>query len=54
MHAEDINIKLQRNRDAIDAIDKEVVQLLNLRVRQDGGLNEAQMLEKVVRFNPAR
>ena len=48
---EDINIKLQRNRDAIDAIDKQVVQLLNLRVRQDGGLNEAQVLEKVAAFN---
>ncbi len=50
--SEDINTKLQRNRDAIDSIDKQVVQLLNLRVRQDGGLNEAQMLEKVARFNP--
>ena len=50
--SEDINTKLQRNRDAIDAIDKQVVQLLNLRVRQDGGLSEAQMLEKVARFNP--
>lgn len=50
--SEDINAKLQRNRDAIDAIDKQVVQLLNTRVRQDGGLNEAQMLEKVARFNP--
>ncbi|MGB0415535.1 MAG: prephenate dehydratase [Coraliomargarita sp.] len=50
--AEDINAKLQRNRDAIDSIDKQVVKLLNLRVRQDGGLNEAQMLEKVARFNP--
>ena len=48
---EDINIKLQRNRDAIDAIDKQVVQLLNHRVRQDGGLNEAQVLEKVAAFN---
>lgn len=49
--SEDINAKLQRNRDAIDAIDKQVVELLNRRVRQDGGLNEAQMLEKVARFN---
>jgi chorismate mutase/prephenate dehydratase len=49
---EDINTKLQRNRDAIDVIDKQVVQLLNQRVRQDGGLNEAQVLAKVARFNP--
>jgi len=48
---EDINTKLQRNRDAIDAIDKQVVQLLNHRVSQDGGLNEAQVLEKVAKFN---
>ena len=49
---EDINAKLQRNRDAIDAIDKQVVQLLNQRVRQDGGLNETQVLDKVATFNP--
>ncbi|MDG1241572.1 MAG: prephenate dehydratase [Opitutae bacterium] len=48
---EDINTKLQRNRDAIDAIDKQVVQLLNHRVSQDGGLNEAQVLDKVAKFN---
>jgi chorismate mutase/prephenate dehydratase len=50
--SEDINAKLQRNRDAIDAIDHQVVQLLNQRVRQDGGLDEAQVLAKVAAFNP--
>lgn len=49
---EDINTKLKRNRDAIDTIDHQVVELLNQRVRQDGGLNEAQVLEKVATFNP--
>jgi len=49
---EDMNAKLLRNRNAIDAIDKEVVQLLNERTRQDGGLNEEQVLEKVARLNP--
>jgi chorismate mutase/prephenate dehydratase len=49
---EDINAKLLRNRDAIDAIDQQVVQLLNQRVRQDGGLNEEQVLTKVAAFNP--
>lgn len=50
--SEDISAKLQRNRDAIDAIDHQVVQLLNQRVRQDGGLNEEQVLAKVAAFNP--
>ncbi len=50
--SEDINAKLQRNRDAIDSIDKQVVQLLNERVLTDGGLNEAQVLEKIAAFNP--
>ena len=50
--SEDINAKLLRNRNAIDAIDQEVVQLLNERTRQDGGLNEAQVLEKVATLNP--
>ena len=48
---EDINTKLQRNRDAIDSIDKQVVQLLNERTRQDGGLNEEQVLDKIANFN---
>tara|TARA_B110000093_G_scaffold60745_1_gene65868 strand:- start:58 stop:1350 length:1293 start_codon:yes stop_codon:yes gene_type:complete len=48
---EDINTKLQRNRDAIDSIDRQVVQLLNERTRQDGGLNEEQVLKKVATFN---
>ena len=50
--SEDINAKLQRNRDAIDAIDHQVVQLLNERTRKDGGLNEEQVLDKVAAFNP--
>jgi chorismate mutase/prephenate dehydratase len=50
--SEDINAKLQRNRDAIDAIDKQVVQRLNQRVLHDGGAGEAQVLAKVARFNP--
>jgi chorismate mutase/prephenate dehydratase len=50
--SEDINAKLQRNRDSIDSIDHQVVQLLNQRVRQDGGLNEEQILAKVAVFNP--
>ncbi|MDG2344673.1 MAG: prephenate dehydratase [Opitutae bacterium] len=49
--SEDMNAKLQRNRDAIDAIDQQVVQLLNQRVRQDGGLDEEQVLAKVAAFN---
>jgi chorismate mutase/prephenate dehydratase len=48
---EDINTKLQRNRDAIDSIDRQVVQLLNERTRQDGGLNEEQVLDKIANFN---
>jgi chorismate mutase/prephenate dehydratase len=50
--SEDINAKLLRNRNAIDTIDKQVVQLLNQRVRTDGGLNESQVLAKVAVFNP--
>lgn len=49
---EDISAKLQRNRDAIDAIDHQVVKLLNQRVLQDGGADEAQVLAKVAAFNP--
>ena len=50
--SEDINAKLQRNRDAIDTIDKQVVQRLNQRVLHDGGADEAQVLAKVAGFNP--
>ncbi|MGJ8639160.1 MAG: prephenate dehydratase [Opitutaceae bacterium] len=49
---EDINTKLQSNRDAIDSIDHQVVKLLNQRVLHDGGANEEQVLTKVARFNP--
>ena len=48
---EDISSELQRHRDAIDQIDTRFVSLLNDRVQKDGGYNEAQVLEKVVRFN---
>ncbi|MGJ8652223.1 MAG: prephenate dehydratase [Opitutaceae bacterium] len=50
--SEDISAKLQRNRDAIDAIDRKVVELLNQRVLNDGGLNEEQVLAKVAAYNP--
>jgi chorismate mutase/prephenate dehydratase len=50
--SEDISTKLQRNRDAIDAIDHQVVKLLNQRVVSDGGADEAQVLAKVAAFNP--
>ena len=49
--SEDISTKLQRNRDAIDAIDHQVVDLLNKRVVSDGGADEATVLAKVVKFN---
>ncbi|MDQ8206474.1 prephenate dehydratase [Coraliomargarita sp. SDUM461003] len=52
MMPEDINVKLQRNRDAIDAIDRQVVELLNQRVLNDGGADEATVLAKVAKFNP--
>ena len=42
---------LQCHRDAIDQIDSRFVSLLNQRVQKDGGYDEAQVLEKVVRFN---
>ena len=38
--------QLQRNRDAIDAIDKQVVELLNQRVLLDGGASEGEVLAK--------
>lgn len=49
--AEEINAQLQQHRDAIDRIDSRFVSLLNERVQKDGGYNEEQVLEKVVRFN---
>lgn len=48
---EAINAKLQRNRDAIDQIDTQVVELLNRRVLHDGGADEAQVLAKIAAFN---
>jgi chorismate mutase/prephenate dehydratase len=50
--SENISEKLQEHRDAIDAIDREVVALLNKRVLHDGGYDEAAVLAKVARFNP--
>lgn len=50
--SEDINQKLQRNRDAIDTIDHQVVELLNQRVLNDGGADEETVLKKVAKFNP--
>ena len=47
-----INEKLQQNRDAIDAIDRQVVELLNQRVLHDGGYDETAVLAKVARMNP--
>lgn len=49
---EDISEKLRQNRDAIDAIDRQIVELLNKRVLQDGGYDEAAVLAKVARINP--
>lgn len=46
-----MNEALQFNRDAIDAIDKQVVRLLNKRVLHDGGADEETVLAKVARFN---
>jgi chorismate mutase/prephenate dehydratase len=43
---------LQSNRDAIDTIDRQVVNLLNRRVLHDGGADEATVLAKIARFNP--
>ncbi|WP_269525853.1 prephenate dehydratase [Coraliomargarita parva] len=50
--ADNINTKLQLNRDAIDRIDRQVVELLSERVQIDGGYDEAQVLAKVAAFNP--
>jgi len=49
--AEDISLEMQRHRSAIDQIDTRFVGLLNQRVQQEGGYNEAQVLEKVTRCN---
>lgn len=49
---DDINVKLEHNRNAIDRIDRQVVQLLSERVQIDGGYNESQVLHKVAVFNP--
>lgn len=48
----DISEKLQQSRDAIDAIDRHVVELLNKRVLRDGGYGETAVLTKVARMNP--
>lgn len=50
--SDDISAKLQLNRDAIDSIDHQVVELLNKRVLSDGGADEETVLAKVARFNP--
>ena len=47
----DISTKLQESRDAIDAIDHQVVDLLNMRVVSDGGADESAVLAKVAKFN---
>jgi len=49
--SEEINAKLRQHRDAIDAIDKEVVQQLNRRVLHDGGAGEAEVLAKIAGMN---
>lgn len=47
-----VDAQLQAHRDAIDALDAQIVRRLNERVCQDGGYDEAQVLEKVAHFNP--
>lgn len=42
-----MNAQLQRNRDAIDQIDQQVVELLNKRVLHDGGADEDTVLAKI-------
>jgi chorismate mutase/prephenate dehydratase len=49
---ENMEAQLQRNRGAIDAIDRQVVELLNRRVLHDGGAGEAEVLAKIASFNP--
>ena len=46
-----MNAQLQRNRDAIDQIDQQVVELLNKRVLHDGGADEDTVLAKIPQFN---
>lgn len=48
---DNMEAQLQRNRDAIDAIDRQVVELLNRRVLHDGGAGEAEVLAKIAKFN---
>lgn len=49
---DDLDARLKHKRDAIDAIDRQIVQRLNQRVRQDGGADESQVLAKITAFNP--
>ncbi len=49
--SEAFNAKLQRNRDAIDGIDRQVVQRLNERVQYDGGRDEKQVLGMIASIN---
>lgn len=49
---DNIDARLQHKRDAIDAIDCQIVQQLNRRVLQDGGADESQVLAKITTFNP--
>ena len=46
-----MNDQLQRNRDSIDLIDQQVVELLNERVLHDGGADELTVLNKISQFN---
>jgi len=48
---DNMEAQLQRNRDAIDAIDRQVVELLNRRVLHDGGAGEVEVLAKIAKFN---
>ncbi|MEM8867762.1 MAG: prephenate dehydratase [Verrucomicrobiota bacterium] len=48
----DTDEKLQVHRNAIDRIDQQLVELLNQRVRYDGGRNEEQVLAIVASINP--
>ena len=48
---ENINNQLQVNRDAIDGLDKAIVQKLNQRVLQDAGADEDEVLKKIVSLN---
>ena len=46
-----MNDNLKSNRDAIDQIDRQVVELLNKRVLHDGGADELTVLQKIPHFN---